>query len=190
MIEMNCSGSNKGSPITLPINCIDEIPVEIKVHWAYINFKTCPAKAVMAINMESTEFLDAKDDDGCEQYRIGHYSEEININVIVTPQQMEEFVTKVLEEFRFDVFDGKFTCEPEAQRAQKAKRCEILKKNKRLAIGGGECSVCYVPTTTRTNCKHSVCIPCLSKIEHTRAEDDDEKILRCPMCRDSVVAIY
>ena len=122
MIEMNCFGSNKGSCITLPINCIDEIPVEIKVHWAYINFKTCPAKAVMAINMESTEFRDATDDDGCEQYRIGHYSEEINTNVIVTPQQMEEFVTKALEEFRFDVFDGKFTCEPEAQRAQKAKR--------------------------------------------------------------------
>jgi hypothetical protein len=54
--------------------------------------------------------------------------------------------------------------------------CDNIKKSPL-----GECCVCYNRTNTKTDCKHSLCYRCWSKMLFDK--DDDEEYVKCPMCR-------
>ncbi len=51
-----------------------------------------------------------------------------------------------------------------------------------------ECSVCYEITDGKTECGHSLCVLCLTKIEKKKHEDADceRKICPCPVCRSPI----
>jgi hypothetical protein len=44
------------------------------------------------------------------------------------------------------------------------------------------CSVCHELCGTKTECKHSICIECVSKLDGYESEDED-LIYDCPLCR-------
>lgn len=49
-----------------------------------------------------------------------------------------------------------------------------------------DCCVCYDKTITITPCKHSLCIPCWSKIEDTEDEEGESSNRLCPVCREII----
>ena len=44
------------------------------------------------------------------------------------------------------------------------------------------CSICHEFCNTKTECKHSICIECVSKMDGYESEDEDP-IYDCPLCR-------
>jgi hypothetical protein len=62
-----------------------------------------------------------------------------------------------------------------------------------------ECCVCLCNTTTKSKCKHTICIPCADKIQEYYCEKCDEDrgveyycdtegcgMKRCPICRETL----
>ena len=48
-----------------------------------------------------------------------------------------------------------------------------------------ECCVCYEKTMSKTNCHHSICIQCASKIKKDISEGFED-VRKCPMCRNEL----
>jgi hypothetical protein len=54
-----------------------------------------------------------------------------------------------------------------------------------IKMMGEECPVCRENVSTKTICKHILCVPCFQQITEVENEfGDDEK--RCPMCREPI----
>jgi hypothetical protein len=45
------------------------------------------------------------------------------------------------------------------------------------------CSVCHEICNTTTECKHSICIECVSKLDGYESDDEDT-LYNCPLCRE------
>jgi hypothetical protein len=54
-----------------------------------------------------------------------------------------------------------------------------------------ECSVCYTPTDTKTECDHSVCWSCIEKspIHEDAIGNTEQNWISCPICRSCVTEI-
>ena len=45
------------------------------------------------------------------------------------------------------------------------------------------CSVCHDLCNTKTECKHSICILCVSKLDGYESDEDEDPEYDCPLCR-------
>jgi hypothetical protein len=65
-----------------------------------------------------------------------------------------------------------------------------FKHQEDMVLGLNECCVCYTTTKTLTNCKHALCLECISKLPtepHVDPEDNIRTSKRnCPLCRQHI----
>lgn len=63
--------------------------------------------------------------------------------------------------------------------------------NPNIEILGEKCCVCFITTTNKTHCKHSLCFKCWEEIKPQQVEQGEyeETILPCPLCRQNIYYI-
>ena len=63
--------------------------------------------------------------------------------------------------------------------------------NSNIEILGEKCCVCFISTTNKTKCKHSLCFKCWEEIKPQQIEQGEyeETILPCPLCRQNIYYI-
>jgi len=112
---------------------------------------------------------------------------------------------KILDVIEFDRFTGKFVV---GTKGDEEKKCIIENeylttlnnKNKfKLKNKFEVCCVCFENTKTKTDCKHSICIPCAGKLNRWKCEGCSEGdecsgdsacgYQECPLCR-SILFIH
>ena len=49
-----------------------------------------------------------------------------------------------------------------------------------------ECCVCQEFCGSKTECKHSLCLMCISSMPRVYDEEEDEEIKKCPLCREKI----
>lgn len=103
----------------------------------------------------------------------------------LTKEEIGEFVVKLLDEVLPNLKlrrNGKMNFEKDGEDAVvgeiKNLFGEIEMPN--LVIDKCECVVCYEKTQTKTDCEHSLCYRCWSKLKEV------DGALPCPMCRESI----
>ena len=60
--------------------------------------------------------------------------------------------------------------------------CQEFKDDETIELAMNECCVCFSLTKTKTNCGHTVCLECVSKIQR----DPNEYLKNCPLCRQQI----
>ena len=54
-----------------------------------------------------------------------------------------------------------------------------------------KCCVCHDLTGTRTPCRHSLCLVCISSLPEVDSEEEDEMpSKKCPLCRETIEMIF
>jgi hypothetical protein len=63
--------------------------------------------------------------------------------------------------------------------------------NPNTEILGEKCCVCFITTTNKTKCNHSLCFKCWEEIkpQQVELEEYEETILPCPLCRQNIYYI-
>ena len=64
--------------------------------------------------------------------------------------------------------------------------------NPNIEILGEKCCVCFITTTNKTKCNHSLCFKCWEEIkpQQVELEEYEETILPCPLCRQNIYYIH
>jgi len=84
-----------------------------------------------------------------------------------------------LKTLKFDKFSGMFT----EHEITILSYMDFFSDIPSIKIDGEECPVCKdCITNTKTNCGHTLCIPCFQIIKQ-REDDDGDEIKPCPTCR-------
>jgi hypothetical protein len=125
-------------------------------------------------------------------YRNGDAFELYNgdiISVVETDNKLADFeqgfygILSQLQELSFDKIHSRFVKKPTVSMCLAFP--ELFKSGK-IISSHQVCSICYELTRQKTNCNHSLCFPCWSKIKEIKIRDDDEDALYvrpCPICR-------
>tara|TARA_R110000868_G_scaffold185862_2_gene427909 strand:- start:14668 stop:15243 length:576 start_codon:yes stop_codon:yes gene_type:complete len=117
-----------------------------------------------------------------DSYRL--YGSQSRDNIKSVLEDFIEFTDKVV----VDKLNGKLVMNNDAEKEGELVKefCDLFEK-KNMIPSIKECCVCYAPTKTRTDCKHSVCISCISGIEMKEDENEDDcHFKQCPMCRENI----
>jgi hypothetical protein len=63
--------------------------------------------------------------------------------------------------------------------------------NPNIEMSGEKCCVCFVTTTNKTPCKHSLCFKCWEQVKSQQVDEGEyeETILPCPLCRKNIYYI-
>jgi hypothetical protein len=184
LVQSLCSSLKelrKGKYLMLPIRKILNINVEVTIHKENKN--------IYILNIGPTDF--SVDDDSL--YEVIYKREG-------TPLSEDEFIEytvqntlSVLKKIKIDKLNGKFTTTLKSTKTDAlwTAFCQEFKDEENIVLSLNECCVCFTITKTTTNCEHSVCLDCISKLR-TEAVADDElmrnvKKKNCPMCRQRIL---
>ena len=106
-----------------------------------------------------------------------------------------ENVLAALKKIKIDKLNGRFTTTQPSPKFQKIDEmwttfCQEFKEDEHLALSINECCVCFTATKTTTNCGHTVCLECISKLRSEVVEEGQTrhvKYISCPMCRQRIL---
>jgi hypothetical protein len=112
---------------------------------------------------------------------IGRYKkfDRENISSILDKIKLE------LSKLEFNIYTGQFIVYQSTTLAE----IDFFKDISSIKYEGEECPVCMNHiVTTKTECKHYLCVPCYQNIKLIQDEDDDEnEIRKCPICREQIL---
>lgn len=138
--------------IYLPIHSVDGIKCDVIIKKSRIGlFKLC---------IETRKSAVMEEDEMCEH---NYFCELMDISDL-------KALKTTLDSLRFDRTKSMFTQKPIMDWSFLASETVKLKYD--------TCCVCMEITTDKTNCGHTLCVPCYDKIE-----TDDEEGTLCPLCR-------
>ena len=175
----------KGKDISLPIKKIKNIGAKISI------FKQ--SKTGYIFNIAPTEF-EVEDD---SIFRC-NYQRNVTLN-----EPESDFILRVVKDILITLktvqinklYGTLMTTTPVPQTMKMDALwidfCEEFKDDENLVMALNECCVCFTMTKTTTNCGHTVCLECISKIK-TETEVEDyiiEDYKNCPMCRQRIVCL-
>ena len=167
-----------------PISTIDDIGVRVNVNKKYLEIESNSINSLICGgDIDNTPL---------GMFPIQENYEDFNEKMFVK-------MNTLLEKLVFDKFMGKFRTEVgnEEQKYITEREYIIGLNNPKIKVEEkyGECCVCLCNTTTKSKCKHSICIPCADKIEEYHcgecdndADCDNEGccMKRCPICRETL----
>jgi hypothetical protein len=113
--------------------------------------------------------------------KIGRYEKFDRDTVSTILDDMKTEISKL----HFNVFTGEFSNTPTTI----LEEIEFFQDIPNVKTIGEECPVCkVVVTSTKTECGHTLCVPCFQTIKEVNIDDDDDddderKIRPCPICR-------
>jgi len=98
-----------------------------------------------------------------------------------------------LKTIKIDKLNGNFTTSAPSPQVVKTDAmwtafCQEFKDEEHMVLSMNECCVCFTVTKTMTNCEHTVCLDCISKLR-TEAVAGEHNINQkiCPMCRQRIL---
>ena len=172
----------KGRYMILPVNKICNINAEVTI------YKETRNSYIM--NISPTDF--SVDDDSLYEVnytRDGTALTEDNFIDIVIRKTLAD-----LKAIKIDKLNGKFTTTAPSPEAVKTDAmwtafCQEFKDEENMVLSMNECCVCFTVTKTTTNCEHSVCLDCISKLrtEAIAGEHHNSNQKICPMCRQRIL---
>jgi hypothetical protein len=103
----------------------------------------------------------------------------------LTEEEIGDFATKLLEEVLPNLKlrrNGKMNFEKDGEDAVVGEIKDLFGEMEmpNLVTDKCECVVCYEKTQTKTDCEHSLCYRCWSKLKEV------DGTLPCPICRESI----
>ena len=177
----NLKKMRKGKYMILPVNKICNINAEVTI------YKETRNSYIM--NIGPTDF--SVDDDSLYEVnytRDGTALTEDNFIDIVIRKTLAD-----LKAMKIDKLNGKFTTTAPSPEAVKTDAmwtafCQEFKDEENMVLSMNECCVCFTVTKTMTNCEHSVCLDCISKLrtEPVAGEHNSNQKI-CPMCRQRIL---
>ena len=114
-------------------------------------------------------------------------------------QNMVRCLLLNLKTIKINKINGRFCANNKQEHVEKmdeiwAMFCEEFKDVESVTLALEECCVCYTFTKTMTNCDHSVCLDCISKIRDEMSVDEEFNIhddyKNCPMCRQRITHLH
>jgi len=180
----------KERSLILPIKKISNISIEVSIR------KQTKTRYIFGI--EPTEFNIVDDN---QLYTLFYDN-----SPGVVMEEEDKFIERVvkhillsLKKIKIDKLNGQFTTDEPTRKEKKiddmwAEFCQEYKDDEHLEMAIKECCVCFTMTKTITNCGHTVCLECISKLKLVDfvTEDNDRhntKSIGCPMCRQRIVSI-
>ena len=172
----------RGKYMMLPVKKISNINVEVTIHKETRNS--------YILNIGPTDF--SVDDDSL--YEVNHtrngtdLTEDNFIDIVIRKTLAD------LKAIKIDKLNGKFTTSEPSPEALKTDAlwtafCQEFKDEENMVLSLNECCVCFTVTKTTTNCEHSVCLDCISKLRTEEAilgeHNSNQKI--CPLCRQRIL---
>ena len=175
---------SKSKKYTFPISTIDDIGVRVVVDKLHLEITSSGINSLMYDNIDATQlgvFLIQENDKDFDEEKF------VKVNTI-------------LKELVFDKFMGKFitgNIGDEEQKYITEREYIIGLNNPKIKVDEkyNECCVCLCNTTTKSKCKHTICIPCADKVQDYYCGDcdidgdcDNEGcgMKRCPICRETL----
>ena len=158
----------------LPFETIADLNATAHIRQVMINHDKSKYKFYIELDNVSADFH-------CNQY--GLYTSKWFPSVADVLQDFMDFTDKVV----IDKLNGKLVTNKDTE-----KEGELLKEfcdlfiSKNMSPTFKECCVCYAPTRNKTDCKHNICIACVSSLPLVEADDDDCSWKKCPMCRENI----
>ena len=176
----------KGKDIILPIKKILNIGAEVNIYKL--------SKQLYRVNIEPTDFQ-VEDNILFEDTYNRELSKEITEDAFL--QNMVRRLLLNLKTIKINKINGRFCINHICHHVMDelwTMFCDEFKEVDTLTLALDECCVCYTFTKTITNCKHSLCLDCVSKIKDETSNDDDTNIhedyKNCPMCRQRITHLY
>ena len=172
----------RGKYMMLPVKKISNINVEVSIHKETRNS--------YILNIGPTDF--SVDEDSL--YEVTHtrngtdLTEDDFIDIVIRKTLAD------LKAIKIDKLNGKFTTSEPSPEALKTDAlwtafCQEFKDEENMVLSLNECCVCFTVTKTTTNCEHSVCLDCISKLRTEEAilgeHSSNQKI--CPLCRQRIL---
>lgn len=181
-------GLRKGRCILLPIKKICNVKSEVSI--AKEN------KNTYIFNIGPTQFNVADD----SLYETIYNRQEDNETRNFSEDEFIEHVVKntltELKKIKIDKLNGLFITEEQTLNAQKvddmwSEFCQEFKDDEHIELIIKECCVCFTMTKTTTNCGHTVCLECISKLKTEHVADDAamRNHIGCPMCRQRILCL-
>jgi len=175
---------SKSKSYVFPISKIDDIGVRVVIDKRNLHIESNSINSLMYDNLDNTQ--------------LGVFNiQELNNDF---DEEMFVKMNTILKELVFDKFMGKFitgNIGDEEQKYITEREYIIGLNNPKIKINEkySECCVCLCNTTTKSKCKHTICIPCADKIQEYYCENCDEDgdcdnegcgMKRCPICRETL----
>jgi hypothetical protein len=143
----------------LPIQSVDGIQCQVSIKKAQThNLLDDSKEAVFYLKIETKKNTVVFDDQMTEYQ---YYSEKIDLTQL----------KQTLDSLKFNRMTSKFTSKPIVDWS--------FLESDTVKLNCDKCCVCMETTTDKTDCGHSLCVPCYDKIKL----DEDCSTL-CPLCRE------
>jgi len=171
----------KGKYLIIPIKKICNINAEVTIHKESRNS--------YILNIGPMDF--SVDDDSLYEVNYTRDGTALSENDFI--EYIVQNTLTALKTIKIDKLNGKFTTSALSPQAMKTDAlwtafCQEFKDEENMVLSLNECCVCFTVTKTTTNCDHSVCLDCISKLR-TEAiageHNSNQKI--CPMCRQRIL---
>jgi hypothetical protein len=170
----------KGKYLIIPIKKICNINAEVTIHKESRNS--------YILNIGPTDF--SVDDDSL--YEV-NYTRDTGLSETDFIDYIVQNTLAALKTIKIDKLNGKFTTSAPSPEALKTDAlwtafCQEFKDEENMVLSLNECCVCFTVTKTTTNCEHSVCLDCISKLrtEPVAGEHNSNQKI-CPMCRQRIL---
>jgi len=179
-----------GPSLLFPIKKINNISVEVSI--------TKENRSIFTFHIAPTDFS-VKEDTLYETVydRIGDpATREFNENEY--HQYIIENVLASLKNVKIDKLNGIFSTTRPSTKFQKINKmwtdfCQEFKAYEHMVLSINECCVCFTATKTTTNCGHTVCLECISKLRSEPITNvvvmRSGNLISCPMCRQQIISL-
>jgi len=153
--------------IILPIETINELPVTVKISitpnlYNYLFF----------IDVECHEIMTEEYEEVPLKLLTKFFYEIAIVNPVFEVDEFLNYFKGIINGLKFDKINGSINDEEQ----QDMKFFQEIITNPNISFATTEqCSVCMEETKTKTNCDHTLCLICWSKIKGEK---------RCPICRE------
>jgi len=168
----------KGKYLIIPIKKICNINAEVTIHKETRNS--------YILNIRPMDF--SVDDDSLYEVNYSRDGTALSENEFI--EYIVLYALTALKTIKIDKLNGKFTTSAPSPQAVKTDTmwmafCQEFKDEEHMVLSLNECCVCFTVTKTTTNCDHTVCLECISKLRSESDEHSNHK--KCPMCRQDIL---
>jgi hypothetical protein len=180
----------RGRCLLLPVKKICNVNSEVSIAKENKNtyiFNIGPTQFSVAEDSLYETIYNRQDDDETRNFSEDEFIEHVVKNTLTD-----------LKKIKIDNLNGQFITTEQTPKAQKldemwSEFCQEFKDDEHIEMIIKECCVCFTMTKTTTNCGHTVCLECISKLKTEPVSDDatmrSANHIGCPMCRQRILCL-
>jgi hypothetical protein len=173
--------------ISLPIKKIDGISVCASMVLRKYSAKYCWKLEIFSANLLNSDV--GADGEDCIMFYKHTTDKDFSEKEIDKLSQEFTDIVLIIKKLKFNMLSGTLCDSPKEKSIDQEVYAMLFGDDtKHIEFSIDKCCVCYTETMTKTDCGHSLCWGCISKIDLEK-DDADIPIIKCPMCRNEVYGI-